>query len=142
MRVLRVLKVLRFLNNLRILIILNNLKGLRGLIFQIIPIVYPTLEHSFFDTSFGDKAILHSDKELVEHERGLMDEGDTQIGNLLVVHATDGLAIILDNLLASGVLPHLVISGMEITPLLHVANSKVVFIVVEQFFQTGFRHVG
>ena len=71
-----------------------------------------------------------------------MYEGDTEVGYFFVVHALDCGGIVLSYLLASCILPHLLVSRVKGVPLREPAHTEIVFVVVEQLFETGFRHVG
>lgn len=100
------------------------------------------LVHPFLDAAFGDEAFLHGGNELVEHRDGLMNQGDAEVGDLLVAHVPYGLGIVFHELIAAGVSPHLLVAVMEGAPLLEVAHPQIVLIVVEQLFEAGFGHVG
>ena len=107
-----------------------------------VPIIHPCLEHPLLDASLGDESLLHGFEQLVEHVHGLVDKRDAQVGNLLVVHLLHGLRIVLLYLLAPCILPHLLVARMQAAPLCQVAHAQIVLVVVEQFLQAGFRHIG
>lgn len=71
-----------------------------------------------------------------------MDEGDAEVGNLLVIHVLYLRGIVFLDILAARILAHLFITRMKITPLLEVSNAQVVLIVVKKFFEAGFCHIG
>lgn len=71
-----------------------------------------------------------------------MDEGDAKVGNLLIIHALYLRGIVFLDILATRILAHLFITGMKITPLREASNTQVVLIVVKEFFEAGFRHIG
>ena len=98
--------------------------------------------HAFFYAAFGHEAGLHGGQQLVEHIRCLVDEGDAEVGQFFGIHALDSGGIVLLYLTASRILPHLLVPRVSGIPLRQVAHTQVVFVVVEQLFKTGFRHVG
>lgn len=104
--------------------------------------VRPCLEHPFFDAAFGDEAILHGGEEFMEHIVGLLNKGDAEVGDLLIVHALHHCGVVGPELFAAGILAHLGIARMETAPLFEVASAKVVFVVDKEFFEAGFCHVG
>ena len=113
--------------------ILNVLRGLlirKVLMIQTIPVIDPALEHAFFDSTFFYKAVLHGSQQFVEHIHRLMDEGDAKIGNFLIIHALYLFCIVFLYLLTSSILSHLLVSGMEIAPLLQIAHTQVVLVVI------------
>ena len=74
----------------------------------------------------------------MEHIVGLMDKGDAEVGDLLIVHALHHFSIVGSELFATGVLAHLFVARMEAAPLFEVASAKVVFVVDKEFFETAF----
>ena len=112
------------------------------MIVLVVSVVYSCLEHPFFDAAFGDEAVLHGSEEFVEHIVGLMDKGDAEVGDLLIVHALHHFSIVGSELFATGVLAHLFVARMEAAPLFEVASAKVIFVVDKEFFEAGFCHVG
>lgn len=54
-----------WLNNQNSLSGLTNLRGLSVPIFLVVPVICSCLEHTFFDATFGDKALLHGDEQFV-----------------------------------------------------------------------------
>ena len=48
----------------------------------------------------------------------MVDEGDAEVGNLFVVHLPYLVGIVFLDLLAAGILPHLLVAGVEVAPLL------------------------
>lgn len=101
-----------------------------------------TLVHAFFDATLGNETILHRHQQFMEHIHGLMDEGDAEVGNLLVIHALYLRGIVFLDILAARILAHLFITRMKITPLLEASNAQVVLVIVKKFFEAGFRHIG
>ena len=100
------------------------------------------MEHALFDAAFLDEAVLHGLQQTLEHVVGLVDEGDAQVGYLLVVHLLNLAGIVFLYLLAAGILAHGVVAWVELAPLLQASHAKIIFIIVEQFLQAGLRHIG
>ena len=100
------------------------------------------MEHALFDAAFLDEAVLHGLQQTLEHVAGLVDEGDAEVGYLLVVHLLNLAGIVFLYLLAAGILAHGVVAWVELAPLLQASHAKVIFIIVEQFLQAGLRHIG
>ena len=119
LRVLSFLRTLIILSTLRTLIILNTLRTLiilRILRILITParliaaIVEPGVEHALFDAAFLDEAVLHGLQQTLEHVACLVDEGDAEVGYLLVVHLLYLAGIVFLYLLAACILAHGVVA--------------------------------
>ena len=98
--------------------------------------------HTFFYATLFHETGLHCDQQLVKHVYRLMDERDAEVGYFFIVHALYGGSIRFLDLLTTCILSHLLIARMKRPPLLHVSHPKVILVVVEQFFQTGFGYIG
>ena len=81
------------------------------------------LEHPFLDAALRHKTVLHGYQQLVEHVNGLVDEGDAEVGYLLIVHALHGGGVVLADLVTAGILPHLLIARVQVAPLCQVAYT-------------------
>ncbi len=71
-----------------------------------------------------------------------MDEGDAEIGYLLIIHSPYLDCIVFVYLPTTCILPHLFISWVKIAPLLQMPHSQIVLIVIEQLFEAGLSHIG
>ena len=87
-------------------------------ITQTTPIIHPTLKHPFFNSPLFHKPVLHGDQQLIKHIHSLMNQRNTKVRYLLVVHLLDCGGIVLPELFASRILSHLLIPRMKIAPLL------------------------
>ena len=109
---------------------------------MLVSVIGACFEHAFFDAPFGDEAVLHGFEQALEHDAGLMEQGDAEVGNLLIVHLADMLGIGALDAFRAGIGAHGFVARVERSPLLKMASAEVVFIVVEEFLETRLCHIG